>query len=106
MDKKETEAQFFYRVSQFSYHNGKSAKQFFLVSQALENQTILFLNLEEVKKQFDEIYRYIILLQRFEELKKHCFSLESDYDGFYFDSVLKFDSLDEVERALKNKAFL
>ena len=79
-----------------------------LISQALKDQTNRILNLEEIKKSFDEIYQFLSIQKRFEELRElHTLSLDIYHDGFYFTNAThKFQSLDEVERVLKNKAFL
>jgi hypothetical protein len=101
----EKECEFFYRMAQ-DYHSGNSPKVFFLVYSGLEDKTIGLVNIEEAQARCNEIFKYLYLGRRFDELvAKSNKTLVSLPGGFELLGH-KFETLDEVEKALNNKAFL
>ncbi|SRR5258706_15619918 len=104
-DTVEKECEFFYRMAQ-DYHSGNSPKVFFLMYSGLEDKTIGLVNIEETQVRCNEVFKYLYLGRRFDELvKKSNKSLVSIPTGFKLLDHL-FETLDEVEKALNNKAFL
>lgn len=73
---------------------------------AINNRHYDMLNLEAVKRKLDEVFDAMVLKSRFDELyKKSNGKLVCNKTDFDFESH-KFETLDEVEKAIKNKAFL
>jgi len=79
---------------------------FDLVSQALYTKSVDMLNLEACKAEIAEVFQFIDLRARFNILQAESENkILVTYTGFQFEGF-KFETLDEIEKALKNKAFL
>lgn len=64
------------------------------------------INLDLIKNQIDETFRCLVIKQRF-ILLSELINGALQYDDFGFTvGEHRFQTLDEVERAIKNKAFL
>ena len=88
-----------------SYGN-RYAKTLETIASAINNKHYDMFNLETVKLKMDEVFEAIMLKRRFDELNsKANGKLVCNKTDFELDTH-KFETLDEVERALKNKAFL
>lgn len=76
------------------------------ISSAINNKQYDMFNLETVKLKMDEVFEAIVIKTRFDALcnesngKPVCTKTEFELESH------KFQTLDEVEKALKNKAFL
>lgn len=76
------------------------------VSAALNDNMWELLDLDAAHTSVNETFKYLKILKRFRALSEKCESpLSFSKEGFHFHEH-KFNSLDEVEKALNNKAFL
>lgn len=79
---------------------------FDLVSQALYTKSVNMLNIKLCKEEITEVFEYIELKQKFDELQaKSGQKVIITIRNFHFEGF-EFETLSEVEKALKNKAFL
>lgn len=77
-----------------------------LLSHSLSYGSLAMIDLPLVKDSVNRLFDFLEIRQRYEKLKINSrATLSFDKDGFHLDGHT-FYSLDEVERALKNKAFL
>jgi hypothetical protein len=93
-------------------HDPSSAKElcnpFKLINDAILDRNITFIKLKDLEIRISEVFEYLHLYQRFEKLKKACdYQLNVSKECFWINGIdCKFQTLDEVEKALNNKAFL
>lgn len=105
IDNSEIECKFFYRMNG-DYRDHTSAKIFYLMFNALDDFNIDLINTEDMQRRCDEVFKYIFLLKRFNNLVKLSNnSVYSSLEGFNLEGHV-FETLDEVQKALENKAFL
>lgn len=69
------------------------------------NRGYEFLNLSLINEKIEEIMHFFTVQQRFILLKNNVPSINYDERGFHLDSHT-FETIDELEKAIKNKAFL
>ena len=82
------------------------SKTFRLVSHAIEEKQWSLLNLEETQNVIEQHFKYLNVLKRFNILQSTSGNeLYYDHDGFHLHEFV-FSTLDEVEKALRQKAFL
>ena len=92
-------------MTEGSYSN-RYSKVFEMVISVINNKNLDILNFEAVKKRVEESMKAIEMKIRFDSLnskvndKLICNKTDFELDGH------KLDSLDEVEKAINNKAFL
>ncbi len=89
-------------------YNGKSILKasIELLSHALSYNSLTMVDLPLVKDSVNRLFEFLAIRQRYERLKiSSRASLSFDKDGFHLDGHT-FSSMDEVEKALKLKAFL
>lgn len=100
------ECQYFLKYDSDSSYNSKAYNAFDLIKSAISNKQIEMLDVERCKVTIDEVMQYLSLKKRY----LHLASVAGDKltikeEGFvFYDST--FSTLDEVERAMKLKAFL
>lgn len=88
-----------------SYGN-RYAKTLETVVSAINNKHYGMFNLESVKLRMDEVFEALVIKTRFDLLyNKSNGKLICNKAGFELEPH-KFETLDEVEKALNNKAFL
>jgi hypothetical protein len=90
----------------FRYSPNLMEAPFDVISQVLYGKSTHLLKLKECREHVNKIFDYLELKHRFDALEEaanqtliftnECFKLD----------LHEFETLDEVERALKNKAFL
>lgn len=79
---------------------------FYTVQTAIEQKAWDLLDLESCTEKVNEALRAIACKKRFDQLNKMSnTAIKYSMDGFILDNH-KFETLDEVERAYKLKAFL
>jgi hypothetical protein len=84
------------------FDNDEISSVFYAINVAIEQNNWDLLDLELCKVKVNEAFRALDCKKRFDRLRpvvrcnKHAFTLDDH----------EFETLDEVERALKNKAFL
>lgn len=79
---------------------------FALMADACSNNTWMFLHLKETQEMMDNYFKCLALKKRYTELVVLSnIILNYDETGFHLHEHT-FETLDEVEKALKNKAFL
>lgn len=101
----EKEHEFFWRMAN-EYQLGLHAKVFALMWAALDDKTITFVNIKDIHSRCEEIFKYLYLGKRFDELvAKSNDDLSAMKEGFKIFG-LTYETLDEVERVLKLKAFI
>lgn len=87
-------------------YGNRFSKALEAVVSALSNKHCDMLNIEAVKIRVAEAMQALEIRARYDELvQKSKGKLTCDNSGFDLDGH-KFESLDEVEKALNNKAFL
>ena len=76
------------------------------VARITENGSIDILDVSSCRAMFNEIFDYFVIRQKFMALEKQAMGhLSFTDDGFKLYETT-FKTLDEVEKALRNKAFL
>jgi hypothetical protein len=83
----------------------ESAPHFNLIAQAMENDTWELLDLDLVESNMLDSLNFLKALKRFRRLQNDFPALIYSENGFFIDDH-QFETLDEVEKAIKNKAFL
>ena len=84
----------------------KYKESFRAMGQAISNGDWEYLNVDVLQSRINEAFVYVRANIRFQELVKSTNGeLSMSINGFYLGQH-KFETLDEVERAWKNKAFL
>jgi hypothetical protein len=79
---------------------------FYTIQTAIEQKSHDLLDLESCKSKVDEAFRALACQRRLTQLNKMLRSaIKFSRDGFTLDNH-KFETLDEIERAYKLKAFL
>ena len=78
---------------------------FDVVSRAVQGDTWEFLELEMVQQSINEVFYYLRLVKRFRQLSMLGVELTYSEEGFHLGESI-FETLDAVEKAIKNKAFL
>ncbi len=86
-------------------YSNRYAKTLDFIVSAINNKNYDVLDLESVKMKMDEVFEAITLKVRFDSLLDLNSSIICNKDCFELDTH-KFETLDEVEKAIKNKAFL
>lgn len=88
-------------------YRGKSQIEgpFEVVSMALYQKRTYMLNVANSRNTCNELFDYIEILNRYETLRMQFGDIDFD-DKHFFVGDSEFQTLDEVERAIKNKAFL
>lgn len=87
-------------------YDGQASSIVYHFYQALSQQELSMLDMEAVEVKMAAVISYTKIRRKFEVLKDKCFGeLSYDKNGFKFDGHT-FDSLDEIEKAIANKAFL
>lgn len=95
-------------LSLYDDYSGKSILKasIELLSHSLSYNSLTMIDLPLVKESVNRLFDFLEIRQRYEKLKiQSVAALSFDKDGFHLDGHT-FHTLDEVERALKNKAFL
>lgn len=93
-------------LKKYEYPDKPIESPFDLVSQALYTKSVNLLNLSLCKTEIAEVFEYIDLKSRFELLQIHSENkIMVTFTAFQFEGF-QFETLDEIEKALKNKAFL
>ena len=95
-------------LSIYDDYNGKSILKgcIELLSHSMTYNTLPMIDLQLTKESVNRLFDYLELRQKYERLKVASrATLSFDKEGFHLEGHT-FHSLDEVERALKNKAFL
>lgn len=88
------------------YANGDHVRCFELLKDLLSHgKGYEFLNLPVLRKKTEEILQFLDLQQKYILLHEKYNNISLDNQGFNLDGH-RFDTLDELEKALKNKAFL
>lgn len=84
----------------------RMANVYAFISSALEARQENLLDLKEIQLDVEQHFKYLFLIKRFNKIRTIApVSIQYDYDGFHIvDST--FETLDEVEKAMINKAFL
>jgi hypothetical protein len=98
----EKEYQFYLRLFEDWDNLGKS---FDIVSDAIYNEAEIFIDIEKIKESCNAVLDFLTIRKRFAELSKCRCNLDCEKTGFLVDGH-SFETLDEVERALKMKAFM
>lgn len=103
----EKECEFFSRMRSGRYQTYLAS---FALMAATKDCGTELIDLIEVKKRCNDVFRFLDLQRKFSELNKLA-KIDFSHDGGYIcDGFLvlghKFDTLDEVERCIKNKAFI
>lgn len=78
----------------------------YAIHQVISNRQLAILDIKACRDRMNVVFDYIETRKRFDKLREAINNkLSFDNEGFH---LLKntFESLDEVEKALKNKAFL
>ena len=90
-----------------TYLFGKNLQSTFeLMSFAIANGSWQFVDLEEMQRAMKQDFKYLIARKRYEGLKVWSNNaLTYDKNGFHLEGHV-FETLDEVRKALDNKAFL
>lgn len=90
-------------ISNFSIRNaGRSLN---LVMSSLSDNTFELLNLEESQDSINHTFTCLKLIKRYRRLQMQNAELSYSQNGFHLGEHT-FQTLDEVEKALSNKAFL
>jgi hypothetical protein len=76
-----------------------------VVSKALQGDTWEFLNLETAQQSINEVFYYLALVKRFRQLSMLGAELTVSDEGFHLGEST-FETLNDVAKAIKNKAFL
>lgn len=64
------------------------------------------LDLDNLKESFDELFEFLYVYKRYRKInKKFNYTLSWDKEGFKLNESL-FQTLDDLEKAYKNRAFL
>ena len=88
------------------FSDGHVEGPFEIMSQAVYTKKTHLLNLKECQFQINEIFEFLYVLARYNAINDLCkHQLVFTATDFYI-SGHKFQTLDEVERAIKQKAFL
>ena len=82
-----------------------TAKMFSLMSTALADSTWELLEIDTAAEVFSGVFKYLSISKRYRDLQSQSQELSYSADGFHLGEHI-FETLDEVEKALKNKAFL
>lgn len=90
----------------FVYYGFKeSAVHLDLLALALRSNTWELLDLDLTENNMLDTFRYLKDLKRYRRLQNQMTSLYYTEEGFFIDGH-QFETLDQVEKAIKNKAFL
>lgn len=82
-------------------------KIFQLMGQALQDGTWKFLDLYGIRSTINANFECLKIRERYDFLLAESKdTLSYDKDGFYINKQHRFETLDEVKKALENKAFL
>ena len=93
-------------LTKYHYPEGAIEGPFDVMSQALYTKSTNLLNLDECRARTNEIFDYLELKKRYDSLVEESKG-KLQFTKEYFDLLKhQFQTLDEVEKALKNKAFL
>ena len=93
-------------LKRYEYPDKPIESPFDLVSQALYTKSVNLLNLNLCKVEIAEVFDYIDLRSKLEYLQIISENkILVTFTGFEFEGF-KFETLNEIEKALKNKAFL
>jgi hypothetical protein len=88
-------------------HQSGTYKVFQLMVEALNDGTWKFLDLPGIRSTIIACFDCLRIQERYDFLLNESKdTLSYDKDGFYLNKEHKFETLDEVKRALENKAFL
>lgn len=100
------EYQYFIKYDSDSFYNSKAYNTFELIKSAISNKQIEMLDVDRCKITIDEVMVYLSLKKKYINLASVAGDkLTIKEEGFvFYDST--FSTLDEVERAMKLKAFL
>ena len=83
----------------------ESAPHFELLAQAMQNNTWELLDLDLVETNTLDTLKYLKVFKRYRQLQNKFSALHYTEEGFFIDEH-QFETLDEVEKAIKLKAFL
>lgn len=87
-------------------YDGEASSIVYHFYQALSQKELSMLDMEAVEVKMAAVISYTKIKRKFDVLKDKTFGeLSYDKSGFNFDGHT-FDSLEEVEKALANRAFL
>lgn len=91
----------------YDKHVGSKLSSIFgLVKHAIDDGSWQFLDLKNIKLSIDDDFKYLNSRRYYEQLKTWANGkLSYDENGFHLDGH-DFETLNEVQRALENKAFL
>jgi hypothetical protein len=94
-----------------SYYNGynnrnKISNLFNFLNSSLESEQWTFLNLDEVQLSVNQHFKYLAIKKRYMELTAESQGILYYSNGGFHIKEHKFETLDEVKRALANKMFL
>ncbi len=89
-------------------YNSNIQAPFDLMSSAIQDgNTWSLIDLEKMQSLINESFRYLNLIKRYDALSRLSNGvLHFDEDGFHIEEEHTFQTLEEVEKALKHKAFL
>jgi hypothetical protein len=86
--------------------NKKMSHLFDMLSSAVASAQLNFLNLEEMQLEVNQLFKFFFLKRRYDKLLLESQNgLHFNYNGWHLHDA-RFETLDEVERALAQKAFL
>jgi hypothetical protein len=100
-EKMEKECEFFDRMLS-DYH---MSNPFHLVHVAIDDDTVNYCHLEDLQARCNEIFRFLLLRRRFDKLSSLVDTLECSRNGFRIYGH-EFETLDQVEKSIQNKAFM
>lgn len=100
-----SDADLFLEFDATSSYNSKAYNALSLMNSALNGGSIELLDIERCRRMANDVMDYLAAKQRFILLKKEMKEL-SFTNGKFKLLEHEFDNLDDVEKAIKNKAFL
>ena len=84
----------------------KIGSAFYAIYTNISNDILYCMDIQHLREVIDQDFDYLVLRTRYELLLAHFpKTLSYDANGFLLDGH-RFETLDEVEKAIDNKAFL